>query len=570
MTNLLSVKNLHVGFGKTEVVHGVSFDLAAGETLAIVGESGSGKSVTALSINRLIDFGGGKISSGRIYFTFANGRTVDLAGAQERDLQHIRGDEIGMIFQEPMTSLNPVKRVGTQIAEAFRLHQGLRGAAAMAAAKGILERVRIPDAARRLQNYPHELSGGMRQRVMIAMALACNPRLLIADEPTTALDVTVQAQIMALLAELKRELGMAMIFITHDIGLVAEVADKILVMQQGVAVEQGELAQVLDAPQHPYTKHLLKAVPHFTGGSAVRVETPAAATAAPILTARDLVVRFPVGGGLMRRSPGSVHAVEGADFELRAGETLAIVGESGSGKSTTARALLGLAQPSRGDIVLDTKGHRRPVQMVFQDPFASLNPRLNVESLMAEPAIADGLRHDESLRDRMRRLLQRVGLPDDSLSRYPHEFSGGQRQRLAIARALMIDPEILVLDEPVSALDVSIQAQVLDLLIGLQEERGLAYLFISHDMAVVERIAHRIAVMYAGEIVEIGDAKSVLASPSHPYTQRLIAAVPAVERRHREFALDTSELPSLVKPRGYEPPPAAWVEVGPDHRARAQ
>ncbi len=567
MSALLSVKDLRVSFGDTEVVHGVSFDLAAGETLALVGESGSGKSVTALSINRLVDFGGGRVTAGRIAFAPADNRVLDLATAPEQTLQTIRGNEIGMIFQEPMTSLNPVKTVGMQVAEAFRLHRRLSGSAAMQAARDMLERVRIPDAARRLVAYPHQLSGGMRQRVMIAMALACGPRLLIADEPTTALDVTVQAQIMALLAELRRELGMALIFITHDIGLVAEVADRIAVMQGGEIVEQGALAHVLDNPQHDYTRHLLAAVPHFTGGKAVRIDL---APGAPVLDVEGLVVRFPVGGRLFGRDRGAVHAVDGVDFTLAPAETLAIVGESGSGKSTTARALLGLAPITRGSVRIAAGGRKRPVQMVFQDPYGSLNPRLDVASLLAEPAIAVGLRRDAALRQKMVAAIGRVGLPENSLGRYPHEFSGGQRQRLAIARALMIDPEILVLDEAVSALDVSIQAQVLELLIDLQRERGLAYLFISHDMAVVERIAHRVAVMYRGQLVEIGPAAEVLAHPAHSYTQRLIAAVPSVERRGRRFEIDASDVPSLVRPPGYEPPPAAWIEVGPQHRARAK
>jgi peptide/nickel transport system ATP-binding protein len=567
MSALLSIQNLTVAFGANTVVRDLSFELAAGETLAIVGESGSGKSVTALSINRLVDFGGGRITSGRVDFLRANGERIDLAAADERGMEGIRGEEIGMIFQEPMTSLNPVKTVGSQIAEVFRLHRALRGAAAIEAARKMLERVRIPDAGRRLGYYPHQLSGGMRQRVMIAMALAAAPRLLIADEPTTALDVTVQAQIMALLAELRTELGMAMIFITHDIGLVAEVADRVVVMSQGAAVEQGVLADVLDRPQHPYTKHLLEAVPHFTSGAAVRDDE---AGGAPVLSVSDLVVRFPVGGGLLRSRRGAVHAVEAVGFTLRPGETLGIVGESGSGKSTTARALLGLAPRTRGEITIEAGGRKRPIQMVFQDPFGSLNPRLNVESLMAEPAMAVGLRRDAALRQRMLGLLERVGLQPDSLERYAHEFSGGQRQRLAVARALMVDPEVLVLDEAVSALDVSIQAQVLALLIDLQRERRLAYLFISHDMAVIERIAHRVAVMYAGEIVEIGAAREVLARPAHSYTKRLIAAVPAIERRGREFALDVSEVPSMVKPPGFEPAPATWLEIGPDHRVRAE
>ena len=574
MTPLLSVKDLHVVFGRApqanEVVKGVSFDLAAGETLAIVGESGSGKSVTALSINRLVDFGGGRITGGSIVLQRSDGSSLDVTKADESALVRVRGSDVGMIFQEPMTSLNPVHTVGAQIEEAFRLNRGLSGHAATQAAKEALERVRIPDAAQRLRYYPHQLSGGMRQRVMIAMVIASNPRLLIADEPTTALDVTVQAQIMALLADLRAETGMSMIFITHDIGLVAGIADQIMVMQDGVAVEQGPLDAVLDNPQHDYTKHLLNAVPHFNGGRATRSDGRRGEGAAPVVTVENLVVRFPAARGLFARSAGAVHAVDGVDFDLVPGETLAIVGESGSGKSTTARAILGLVGATRGRIDKAHGRSPRPVQMVFQDPFASLNPRLNVESLLAEPAIAAGQRRDARLRERMVYLLTRVGLPDDALTRYPHQFSGGQRQRLCIARALMLNPEVVVLDEAVSALDVSVQARVLDLLIGLQSEFGLAYLFISHDMAVVERIAHRIAVMYAGQLVEIGDAASVLSDPQHSYTKRLIAAVPAVERRKQVFTLDATQVPSLVRPNGYEPPQSQWREAGPDHRVRLE
>ena len=573
MTTLLKVRDLRVGFGRNpvdnEVVKGVSFELAAGKTLAIVGESGSGKSVTALSVNRLVDFGGGRITGGSITLQRADGATVDITAADELAMQRIRGREVGMIFQEPMTSLNPVHTVGAQIEEAFRLNRGLVGAEATRAAREALERVRIPDAAQRLKYYPHQLSGGMRQRVMIAMVLASNPRLLIADEPTTALDVTVQAQIMALLAELREELGMAMIFITHDIGLVAGIADDIMVMQHGVAVEQGPLDAVLDNPQHDYTQHLLKAVPHFTSGNAVRNDS-GTRSAAPIVTVDNLAVRFPLSKGLFRRRSGAIHAVDGVDFDLRPGETLAIVGESGSGKSTTARAILGLVKATRGRIEARAGRSGRPVQMVFQDPYASLNPRLNVEALLAEPAIAAGQRLDAKLRERMVSLLERVGLSKEALTRYPHQFSGGQRQRLCIARALMLNPDVVVLDEAVSALDVSVQARVLDLLIDLQREFGLAYLFISHDMAVVERIAHRVAVMYAGQIVEIGKAAAVLGAPQHSYTRRLIAAVPAIERRRQHFTLDVTQVPSLVRPSGYEPPAAKWREAGEDHRVRVE
>jgi peptide/nickel transport system ATP-binding protein len=573
MTPLLSVRDLRVGFGhapqSNEVVKGVSFELSAGQTLAIVGESGSGKSVTALSTNRLIDFGGGRITGGTITLQRADGSLLDVTKAGEETLRHVRGRDIGMIFQEPMTSLNPVHTVGAQIEEAIRLNRGIHGQAGRQAALDVLERVRIPDAKTRLGYYPHQLSGGMRQRVMIAMALASSPRLLIADEPTTALDVTVQAQIMALLAELREETGMAMIFITHDIGLVAGIADRIMVMQNGVAVEQNDTDAVLDNPQHDYTRHLLRAVPHFNDGKATRADGKRADAQDPVVEVSDLVVRFPVGKGLFRPK-GAVHAVDGVDFDLLPGETLAIVGESGSGKSTTARALLGLVGRKRGAITVKTGKSRRPVQMVFQDPFASLNPRLDVEALLAEPATANGQRLDDALRARMKFLLERVGLSADVLTRYPHQFSGGQRQRLCIARALMLNPDVVVLDEAVSALDVSVQARVLELLIDLQHEFGLAYLFISHDMAVVERIAHRIAVMYAGQIVEIGDAEAVLATPQHSYTKRLIAAVPAIERRRQRFTIDATQVPSLVRPAGYEPPPAQWRHAGKDHRVRLE
>ncbi|MBZ9738980.1 MULTISPECIES: ABC transporter ATP-binding protein [unclassified Mesorhizobium] len=581
MTALLSVSDLRVGFGRdpraNEVVRGVSFDVADGETLAIVGESGSGKSVTALSINRLVDFGGGRITGGSMKLKRADGTVFELATATEPQLTGIRGAEIGMIFQEPMTSLNPVLTIGTQIEESFRLHRGLTNRQATVAAREALDRVRIPDAARRLKYTPNQLSGGMLQRVMIAIALACNPRLLIADEPTTALDVTVQAQIMALLAELKRESGMSMIFITHDIGLVAGIADKVMVMQNGQAVEQGELNQILDSPQHPYTQHLLRDVPHFAGGGAARADGQREKTEnpQPALKVEGLVVRFPLKSSFFSRATGAAHAVDGIDFDLMQGETLAIVGESGSGKSTTAKAVLGLVRSTRGSFsvasrMASAQRGAKPVQMVFQNPYASLNPRLSVESILAEPVIATVGRVDAQIRARMASLLERVGLPRNSLERYPHEFSGGQRQRLCIARALMLNPSVLVLDEAVSALDVSVQAKVLELLVDLQREFGLAYLFISHDMAVVERIAHRIAVIYAGQIVEIGDAQSVLSQPRHSYTRKLIAAVPAIDRRHEHFEIDTRQVPSLVRPQGFEPGPARWEQFGVDHMARVE
>jgi len=576
MTELLSVQNLSVGFGRGNavkpIVEGVNFTLDAGETLAIVGESGSGKSVTALSINRLIDYSGGRITSGRIDLSLADGKTLDLATLDTHRMERIRGSEIGMVFQEPMTSLNPVLTIGKQIKEVFRL-QGKGGTGARAETLRALDRMRIPDATRRLGYYPHQLSGGMLQRVMIAMALAASPRLLIADEPTTALDVSVQAQIMALLAELQRETGTGLIFITHDLGLVAGIADRVLVMQSGKVVEQGKADDILDRPQHSYTQHLLNAVPHFANGQHVRADSPRTkhANEPTALSVQELTVRFPTTTGILRRPAGAIHAVEAVEFDICRGETLAVVGESGSGKSTTARALLGLVKPTRGSFTTQSSpssqstNAQKPMQMVFQNPYASLNPRLDVQSLLAEPVIAAGRRIDSQITSRMTALLDRVGLPADSLTRYPHEFSGGQRQRLCIARALMLDPSILVLDEAVSALDVSVQARVLDLLIDLQKERDLAYLFVSHDMAVVERIAHRVAVLYAGQIVEIGDARSVLSNPQHSYTKKLIAAVPTMERRRERFELNTEAVPTLLRPEGFEPEPARWEYFGEDH-----
>ena len=577
MNALLSVRGLHVGFGatpeKNEVLHGVSFELAEGETLAIVGESGSGKSVTAMAINRLIDFSGGNILKGNIEFASAEGNSLDLARASEATLEQIRGTQISMIFQEPMTSLNPVLTIGVQIEEVFRIQHGMSRSDARAAASRALERVRIPDAKRRLNYAPHQLSGGMLQRVMIAIAIASNPRLLIADEPTTALDVTIQAQIMGLLSEIKGRTGL--IFITHDIGLAAGFADRIMVMQNGHVVEQGALGDVLDAPKHPYTCHLLEAVPQFHDGQSARRSNARdrQKTANSVITVSDLTVRFPVRSGFFRRRTGNVHAVEGVSFELARGETLGIVGESGSGKSTTARAILELVKPVRGEIKTAQSlpdGTSKPVQMVFQNPNASLNPRLSVAQILAEPLRAAGRPIDDEAMRRMAGMLERVGLPRDSLTRYPFEFSGGQRQRLCIARSLMLNPSVLVLDEAVSALDVSVQARVLELLIELQQEFGLAYLFVSHDIAVIERIAHRIAVMFAGMIVEIGKAKEVLANPQHSYTRDLIAAVPSIHRHQQDYPINTSAVPSLLRPLDFEPEPLPWVQAGDDHMYRQE
>jgi len=574
---LLQVKDLHVGFGRRDpirdVVHGVSFDLGQGETLAIVGESGSGKSVTALCLNRLIDHAGGHITHGTITLNLDDRPPIDIGTADERMLERLRGNDISMIFQEPMTALNPVHTVGRQVMEAFRLHQDLDSRAAREAMLTSLARVRIPDAERRQHYYPHQFSGGMRQRIMIAMAFACNPRILIADEPTTALDVTVQAQTIALLAQLREEHGMASIFITHDMALVSETADRVLVMQHGKIVEQGPVDEVLRSPQHPYTKHLVDAVPHFRHGEAAprRTERPHE----ELLVIDDLSVHFPIKGGWFGKGRGSVHAVDQVTFNLRSNETLAIVGESGCGKSTTARAILGLAKQTGGTIRFDAdpsrqNGNARAAQIVFQDAFASLNPRLKIKQILLEPVVAQKRPNPEGVLEDIVYLLERVGLNADALSKYPHEFSGGQRQRICIARALVTKPRIVVLDEPVSALDVSVQAQTIDLLDDLQREFGLSYIFISHDLGVVERIAHRVAVMYGGQIVEIGNAKSVLSKPGHSYSKRLIAAVPSIERRKREFAVDEREIPSLIRPVGFVAKNAEWKTLGDDHLVRVE
>ena len=543
---LLSLRDLTVSFdGKTGATHAVkkiSFDVAAGETLAVVGESGSGKSVTALSIMRLIEREGGSIT-GQIVLQRRSGEMIDLMQATDPILRQIRGNEISMIFQEPMTSLNPVMTIGMQLAEVLVLHRGRSPREALREASGLIEKVKIPDAGRRLAQYPHELSGGMRQRVMIAMALACQPRLLIADEPTTALDVTVQAEILALIRHLQDEIGMALIFITHDMGVVAEVADRVIVMRNGEKVEENGLRPLFASPRHPYTRHLLATVPRLGSGSPA--SPPSAAC--PVLVVQNLVRSFPVRKGLLKRTIAMVHAVDDVSFTLHRGETLGLVGESGCGKSTTGRALMRLIEPTSGSIQVnggeitglgrkELQAARRDIQMIFQDPYASLNPRLTVVDAITEPLVihqpqlARAERHEIAAG-----LLERVGLKRDQLDRYPHQFSGGQRQRIAIARALALKPKVIIADEPVSALDVSIRAQVIGLLRELQSELGIAYLFISHDMAVVEQMSHRVAVMYLGEIVEIGPCAEVLLRPRHAYTRRLLASVPVPDpmmRRH--------------------------------------
>ncbi|WP_336235328.1 ABC transporter ATP-binding protein [Achromobacter dolens] len=576
---LLAVRGLSVEFGARarpyRAVKSLDFTIGRGETVALVGESGSGKSVTALSILRLIERAGGRIATGSARFVPRDGREVDLFGLEEPALRRIRGNEISMIFQEPMTSLNPVMTVGDQLAEVYLLHQDISRQEAWRRAQEMLVAVKMSEPERRMTQYPGDLSGGMRQRVMIAMALACRPQLLIADEPTTALDVTVQAEIIDLIRDLQREVGMAVLFITHDMGVVAEIADRVVVMRHGDRIEESATATLFEAPTQPYTRDLLAAVPRLGDGSpdeAMVRERPA------VLEVSGLAKRFPVKAGAFGKVVANVHAVEGVSFDLRAGETLALVGESGSGKSTTGRLLMKLVQPSAGSIRLagqdvthmtpeQMRAMRRHIQMIFQDPYASLNPRLHAWDLVSEPLKVHGGHSREQRRERAAQLLERVSLPRDFLDRYAHQFSGGQRQRLCIARALSVNPRIIVADEPVSALDVSVQARVIELMKELQGEMGLSYLFISHDIAVVEKVSHRVAVMYMGQIVEIGPTQEVLHRPRHPYTQRLLSAVPVPDpaRRHQRSARAAREIPSPIRKVGDNPVVAQLVQVAAGH-----
>ena len=600
MNALVSVDHLKVDFqtdaGPVTGVEDVSFTIRPGETLCVVGESGSGKSVTSLSLMRLVEFGGGRIVDGTLKFTRPDGTVLDVAAAPAAVMSQVRGNEIGMIFQEPMTSLNPVFTVERQLTDGLMLHKGLSKAAARARALELLRSVRIPEPERRLRQYPHELSGGMRQRVVIAMAMACEPRLLIADEPTTALDVTIQAEILALINRLKREKGMAVLFITHDMAVVAQMADRVVVMYRGRIVETGTVEAIFESPKEDYTKALLAAVPklgemkgkaapermRLIGDEAARAAHAAAPRArkAPevLLQVKHLTTRFPVKGGILRRTVAQVHAVEDVSFTLNVGETLALVGESGCGKSSCGRSILRLIEPQSGEVWIggrdiralshpDLRRARRDMQMVFQDPFASLNPYRRLRDQVAEPIQNFGLASGSELSDRVLQLFDRVQLPRDFLNRFPHELSGGQRQRVAIARALAVNPKLIVADEAVSALDVSVQAQVLNLMMDLQADLGLSYLFISHDMAVVERVAHHVGVMYLGRIVEIGSRAAVFDNPCHPYTQSLLSAVPIADPRQRRFRDDLSFKPiiSPIFPVGHRPAPSVYDEVAPGH-----
>ncbi|NSY46401.1 ABC transporter ATP-binding protein (plasmid) [Agrobacterium tumefaciens] len=593
---ILSVRDLRTAFRENgrwkEVVKGISFDVKAGETLAIVGESGSGKSVTGYSIMRLLSPDTARIN-GEVFLGSRN-----LLSLSEDEMRAVRGNHVSMIFQEAMTSLNPVFPIGQQISESLMLHNPMTAAAAKAEALRLMDRVRIPAAKTRYDEYPHNFSGGMRQRSMIAMALACRPQLLIADEPTTALDVTIQAQILNLIKEIQEEEKMSVIFITHDMGVVAEVAERMVVMLKGDVVETGTTEAIFDRAEHPYTRALLSAVPQLGSmqgipyplkfpivnpktGETSPADEPVATVKtsdAPVLEVKNLSVRFDIRGGWFRRVISRIHAAEDVSFDLRPGETLSIVGESGCGKSTTGRGLMRLVEPAGGSVRLagreimslahdDLRDARRDIQMVFQDPYASLSPRRTVGQAIAEPYLTHKLGTAAQARKLVGQILERVGLSPDMAERLPHQFSGGQRQRICIARALVLSPKVIVADESVSALDVSVKAQVINLLLDLQRELRLAFVFISHDMAVVERISHRVAVMYLGEIVEIGPRQSIFENAQHPYTKKLLSAVPLPDpsRRLAKRVIDVEELPSALRAIGYERKGRVLREVSPGH-----
>lgn len=605
-TPLLQVRDLTVGFptsdGFLQAVQHLDFDVDAGKTLAIVGESGSGKSVTSLALMRLLDYTPGRIESGQVLFRGSSG-VIDLAQAKESQVRRLRGSEISMIFQEPMTSLDPVFTIASQIMEPLILHQRLNRTKARRQALALLESVHIPDAKQVLSRYPHQLSGGQRQRVMIAMALACKPRLLIADEPTTALDVTTQAQILDLIRELQTALGTAVVFITHDMGVVAEVADEVVVMCQGEKIEQANVEDIFNHPSQPYTRALLAAVPRMGAlkGEPLPRRTPIAqlcedgslrtvgvdraqATArydTPLMQVKDLSIRFDIARDFFGRATQRVHAVEHASFDIYPGETLALVGESGSGKTTIGKSIQQLIQHSEGRVFFkgidvfglsrsEKRRLKRDIQYVFQDPFASLDPRKTVAFSVAEPMVTHGIISGaHAIRERVEALLTDVGLQPEHANRFPHEFSGGQRQRICIARALACDPQLIIADESVSALDVSTQAQIIDLFMELQEKRGLTYLFITHDMAVVEKISHRVAVMYLGQLVELGTRQAVFETPHHPYTRRLLSAVPIAEpgRQISTAHRGAIEIPSAIRKVGDAPTITPLREIAPRHWA---
>ena len=593
---LAAFENLRVEFdtkdGTVVAVEDISFQIKPQQTVCWVGESGSGKSVSSLSMMRLVEFGGGSLAGGKLMFNRGKKGMVDVAVSSQSQMRNIRGNEIGMIFQEPMTALNPVFTVERQLTEGLRVHKGFSKTKAKKKALELMTMAKIPEPERRLKQFPHELSGGMRQRVVIAIALACQPRLLIADEPTTALDVTIQAEILALINRLKEETGTAVMFITHDMAVVAQMADRVVVMYQGKKVEEGTVHEIFNNPQHEYTKSLLAAVPklgematkkypepmRLVGDKNSKALKPIIGTNEPLLKVKNLVTRYPVKGGVFRRTVARVHAVEDVSFTLMKGKTLALVGESGCGKSTVGRSLIRLVEPTSGDVNLDGQNilslnpkdmreARSNIQMVFQDPFSSLNPQRPLFDQVAEPLRNYGTVKHEVLQDKIGDLFDRVKLPRSFMRRYPHELSGGQRQRIAIARALALNPKLIIADEAVSALDVSVQAQVLNLMMELQVDLGLSFLFISHDMAVVERVSHDVGVMYLGRLVEIGPRPSIFRNPQHPYTQDLLKAVPIADpdKRKSERDLNFKPLPSPIHDLTHDPVPSEYKEVAKNH-----
>ena len=592
---ILDVNSLKVNFqtktGKVTGVKDLSFSIFPGETVCLVGESGSGKSVSSLSIMRLVEFGGGKIDSGSIMFSSNSKAEKDLIDFNQKDMRGIRGNEIGMVFQEPMTALNPVFTVKRQLTEGLRIHKKMGKKEAQLEALNLLKSVRIPEPERRLNQYPHELSGGMRQRIVIAMALACKPRILIADEPTTALDVTIQAEILTLLNRLKQETGTSILFITHDMAVVAQIADRVVVMYNGEKVEEGTVNQIFNNPVKDYTKKLISSVPKLGAMIGKKYPEPLelsskdklktkriVGTKKPLLEVKNLVTRYPVMGGMFRKKIANLHAVEDVSFTINKGQTFSLVGESGCGKTTIARTILRLEESVSGEVWIEGVDvlkqnkkellkQRLNMQMVFQDPYGSLNPVMKLFDQVAEPLINYKINQGAELNKMISELFDKVKLPRAFLNRYPHELSGGQRQRVAIARALALNPKLLILDEAVSALDVSVQASVINLLLDLQHELGLSYLFVSHDMAVVERVSHYVGVMYLGRMVEIGDRQTIFSNPTHPYTKALMKAVPIADpkKRFRGEDINFKAISSPIRSLDFVPDASSYKKIKKDH-----
>ena len=592
---ILDVNSLKVNFqtktGKVTGVRDLSFSIFPGETVCLVGESGSGKSVSSLSIMRLVEFGGGKIDSGSIMFSSNSKAEKDLIDFNQKDMRGIRGNEIGMVFQEPMTALNPVFTVKRQLTEGLRIHKKMGKKEAQLEALNLLKSVRIPEPERRLNQYPHELSGGMRQRIVIAMALACKPRILIADEPTTALDVTIQAEILTLLNRLKQETGTSILFITHDMAVVAQIADRVVVMYNGEKVEEGTVNQIFNNPVKDYTKKLISSVPKLGAMIGKKYPEPLelssndklktkriVGTKKPLLEVKNLVTRYPVMGGVFRKKIANLHAVEDVSFTINKGQTFSLVGESGCGKTTIARTILRLEESVSGEVWIEGVDvlkqnkkellkQRLNMQMVFQDPYGSLNPVMKLFDQVAEPLINYKINQGAELNKMISELFDKVKLPRAFLNRYPHELSGGQRQRVAIARALALNPKLLILDEAVSALDVSVQASVINLLLDLQHELGLSYLFVSHDMAVVERVSHYVGVMYLGRMVEIGDRQTIFSNPTHPYTKALMKAVPIADpkKRFRGDDINFKAISSPIRSLDFVPDASSYKKIKKDH-----